>query len=170
MNPKFPFLLLVLMLAGATSAGAADVYRWTDEAGEVHFGNVFPGGAEATLVYSTTGDGKVFQWSDESGQVHFSDVLPAGTAKPREVLVEPLTGPAGDPDEYSIVRQAERMAEDRRRIEEARLMRERTRLERSQIARDLAVLRMQEQIRTRGYGPRPDPYAYSYSYGYDPGW
>lgn len=169
MNPKFPFLFLV-MFAGATDARAAEVYRWTDDAGVVHFGNVFPQGAEATLVYSTTGAGKVFQWSDESGQVHFSDVLPAGTAKPREVLIEPLTEPSTDPDEYSIIRQAERMAEDRRRIEEARLLRERTRLERSQIARDLAVLRMEEQIRTRGYGPRPDPYAYSYSYGYDPGW
>jgi hypothetical protein len=159
------------MLAGATHARAADVYRWVDEAGVVQFGHVFPQGAEATLVYSTTGAGKVFQWSDESGQVHFSDVLPAGTAKPREILIEPLiTAPGADPDEYSIVRQAERMAEDRRRIEDARLLREQTRFERSRLARDMAVLRMEEQIRTRGYGPRPDPYAYSYSYGYDPGW
>jgi hypothetical protein len=162
-------LCTVFLLVAGQHALAEDVYGWVDETGTTHFANT-PTGAQATLVYSTADAGKVFQWSDESGQVHFSDVPPAGTAKPREILIEPLAEPVGDPDEYSIVRQAARMAEDRRRVEEARLLREQTRFERSRLARDMAVLRMQEQIRTRGYGPRPDPYAYSYSYGYVPGW
>jgi hypothetical protein len=156
--------LLPLMLGGGGIASAADVYRWIDQSGEVHLGNVRPEGMATTLVYRGAPGGRIFQWQDETGQVHFGDAPPEGTAKPREILIEPLTEPAADPDEYSIVRQAERMAEDRRRIEEARILRERMRFEESRLARDMAVLRMQEQIRTRGYGPRPDPFPYSYAH------
>jgi len=160
------FLLLLVAVGSTRPASAAEIYQWTDEAGGLHIGNVRPDGVKTRLVYREAAAGKVFQWTDAAGQVHFGDEPPEGTAKPREILIEPLTDPAADPDEYSIIRQAERMAEDRRRIEEARLLREHTRFERSRLAHDMAVLRMQEQIRTRGYGPRPDPFPYSYGYDY----
>lgn len=159
------FLVLVVVLGNGRVA-AGDAYRWTDETGGVHMGDTSPEGAEAALVYRQVPGDRVFQWQDETGQVHFSDVLPAGTAKPREILLEPLAEPLADPDEYSIVRQAERMAESRRQREEERLARAQAQLEHAQLTRELAILHMQEQIRTRGYGPRPDIYPYAYRYDY----
>ena len=167
MRPLILLLSLVTGLARVGGAVAEEIYQWRDNEGGVHLGSVPPADTDVTLVYRQAPGDRIFHWQDETGLVHFSDVPPDGTAKPREILIEPPAESVTD-DEYSIIRQAERMAEDRRRIEEARILRERTRLERSQMARDMAVLRMQEQLRTRGYGPRPDPYAYSYSY--DPYW
>lgn len=157
----------LVCLAGSLAAGQAvaeEIYQWRDDDGGIHFANVRPGDAPANVVYSEAG-GTIYEWRDEAGQVYYGDTPPEGTAKPREIPVEPwATDRLTDPDEYSIVRQAERMAEDRRRIAEDRILRERMRVERSRLERDKAVLRMQEQLRTRGYGPRPEAWPYSYEY------
>lgn len=41
---------LAVALATGTAAQAADVYRWTDEAGKVHYGSQPPQGVDAELV------------------------------------------------------------------------------------------------------------------------
>ncbi len=45
----------ILLLLAGTTAVAGKVYRWTDEQGQVHFGDTPPGQAAATAV-ETTGD------------------------------------------------------------------------------------------------------------------
>ena len=50
MNRRLLPLLLLVLGAAAPAAFAADVYKWTDEKGVVHYGDTPPEGSDATRV------------------------------------------------------------------------------------------------------------------------
>jgi len=88
--------------------------------------------AAAVLVFATTSSAtEVYRWTDADGIVHFSDTRPendsAETLVVRETTPEDYD-PAADP--YSIVNQAERLAENRERLAKEREEREEIRRER----------------------------------------
>lgn len=56
MAPMRQLALIALLLASA-SASAAQVYRWTDAAGKVHYGDRPVAGAESLDVRPASGDG-----------------------------------------------------------------------------------------------------------------
>jgi len=81
--------------------------------------------------------GKVYQWTDEEGVVHYSDVLPAGDTTitdTREINIDIYADDNVDPDRYSVINQADRMAERRRKVTEERLAKKRLQLEEKRLA------------------------------------
>ena len=78
-----------------------------------------------------------------------------------EITIDHFDNNTTDPQQYSIVNQVERMAESRKQIEEDKILRKRLKLEEYRIAQEMEIIRLNDQIRIRGYGPRPDYYTYS---------
>jgi len=125
-------------------------------------GNILAPLAIMTLTFLANQNamaGKVYQWTDEEGVVHFSDVPPADatTTDMREINIDILVDENADPDEFSIINQADRMAERRRQTTEERLAVKRLQLEEQRLSnesRQRAIVISE---------PRYEPY---YSYGY----
>jgi len=165
-NTLIPLFTLLLTVGANQNAVAGKVYQWTDKEGGIHFGNVPPEETATRLVYRKATGESIYQWTDEEGRVYFGDIPPeeTSTIAIREVKIDRFDDSLVDSDRYSVINQAQRMAERRRQLEEVRLYRKRLRLEEKQITGDLAVLRQLEKIRTQGYGPRPyyAPYPHSY--------
>ena len=164
-NTLISFLILFLTLSTSEYARAGNVYKWTDIEGSVHFSDVSPHNTSTIIAYKETTGDKAYQWTDKEGGVHFSDVPPVNTPtiKIHEIKIDSFDDNTIDAKKYSIVNQVERMAAHRRQLEEARLVRERTRLEEYRMAQELEILRLNELIRTQGYGPRPYYYPYAQS-------
>lgn len=65
----------------------------------------------------------IYTWVDEDGVTHFSQTGPADGSQPAETLdIEPPPAPARTPDEdyFSVIRQSQRMHEQRIELEKAR--------------------------------------------------
>ena len=89
----------------------------------------------------------LYKWEDAQGQVHYSDQPPADPTSSVQTHALPPGSPGGsdgDPDEYSVERQARRMEEDRREREAARLEQERKRAQAQRDAAELEAARERE--------------------------
>jgi len=163
-----PFVISFLILGASQNVIAAKIFQWSDEEGSVHFSNVLPKVTPTIIAYKSSTAGKTYQWTDEEGGIHFSDIPPVDglTIEMREIKIDNFDSNTIDPEKYSIVNQVERMAERRKQIEEERLSRKRLKLEKYRMAQEIEIIRLNEQIRTQGYGPRPyyTPYSQQYNY------
>jgi hypothetical protein len=90
------------------------------------------------LASQSVAAAKVYQWTDEDGVVHFSDVRPGEnvTNELREMDIYTDDDNNADPEMYSIINQADRMAERRRQITEERLAIKRLQLEERRMIRE----------------------------------
>jgi hypothetical protein len=104
----------------------------------------------------------VYHWADEEGLVHFSDVPPEDTSvfETREIKFDSFVENTPDPDRYSIINQADRMAEWRRQITEERLAMKRLQLEEKRLALEQEQSRLNGMYSTQGYY-RSNPYYYT---------
>lgn len=169
MNIKYGLiilLLLPLMLGISKNVIAGKVYQWIDEEGSVHFSDVQEDDTSTVIAYKSSVNGQAYQWTDEEGGVQFSDVPPVNTPAIgiREIKIDKFNDNTIDQEQYSIVNQAERMAERRRQVEDERLTRKRLKFEEYRIAQELKIIRLNERFMKQGYGPRPYYYPYSESY------
>lgn len=120
----------------------------------------------------------VYKWTDDEGNIHFSDVPPVDTGQSGTEEINIFIGEDeyGDPDQYSIINQADRMAERRRqeskdRLAKKRLYLEEKRLElaQAQITRDAYI--DEQEVYRPVYGLYPGPVYGHYQgpvYGYHP--
>ena len=96
----------------------------------------------------------VYRWTDEAGVVHFSDSPPRGPAP--KVQTYPLMPPSAysDPrqDFFSIINQAQRMAEERRARERARREELEARAELERARREAYPPRSEEGRREESQG------------------
>ena len=100
--------------------------------------------------------GKVYKWTDEEGITHFSDEPPVNTTitDTQEINIDIYANDNVDPDEYSIINQADRMAERRRKVTEERLAKKRLHLEEKRLALELEQYRQNEVYSEQvGYQP-----------------
>lgn len=161
-----PFTTFISIFLACNAVLAGKVYQWTDEQGGLHLSSVPEEDARATVAYAKAGGDKIYRWTDDEGGVHFSDTPPAGTAdvEINEIEMTEYDTSAADPERYSIVNQAERMAENRRRLEEDRLLEKQVRLEERRISEEMEVMRLNELLREQGYGQRPYGFPYARVY------
>jgi hypothetical protein len=105
---------------------------------------------------------KIFKWTDEEGGVHFSDVLPDDTTiiETRVININISNNNNVDPGKYSIINQADRMAERRRQIAEERLAKKKLQLEAKRLALELERNRQNEIITAQQYEPRSYYYTF----------
>ena len=80
----------------------------------------------------------VFQWTDKDGIVHFSDTAPAGDSaiETREIKFDSFDNGTSSPEKYSIIEQANIMAEWRRQEEQQQLARKQLALEQERLNRE----------------------------------
>ena len=162
------FVIPFLILGASQNVMAGNIFQWSDEEGSVHFSNVPPKDTSIVIAYKNSTADKTYQWTDEEGGIHFSDMPPVNalTTGLREITIDHFDNNAIDLQQYSIVNQVERMAERRKKNEEDKLLRKRLKQEEYRMAQELEIIRLNEQIRIQGYGPRPDYYPYSQQYTY----
>lgn len=156
-----------LIIFGASQSVIAEqVYQWLDEEGVVNFSDIASEETMAMVTYESPILKTAYQWKDGEGNIHFADIAPSdiSISELREVKTGGFDINDAKQEEYSIIKQAERMAALRKQIEDERLEMKRKKLEERQIAQELEVIRLNEQIRTQGYGPRPYYYPYSQPY------
>lgn len=159
-------IVVILFFLAGHGAYAGKVYQWTDEEGGLHLSNVPEEDARTTVVYAKAGGEKIYRWIDDENGVHFSDTPPAGTTDVdvNEIKMTEYDTSVVDPQRYSIVKQAERMAESRRRLEEERLIEKQIRLEERRIAEEMEIMQLNELLREQGYGQRPYGFPYARVY------
>ena len=104
--------------------------------------------------------GIVYQWIDEAGQVNFSDVPPdeSVVTEMRDISVNEHRPDNVDFEKYSIINQAELMAEWRRQLTEERLEKKRLRLEEKRLAYEMELNSQNEDIIDQAYIPYVYPY------------
>jgi DNA-nicking Smr family endonuclease len=85
--------------------------------------------------------GTVYQWTDETGNINFSDVPPdeSITAEKHEYNVEQNEESAIDLEQYSIINQAEKMAQWRRQLADERLAKRKLYLEEKRLAHEMEL-------------------------------
>lgn len=111
----------------------------------------------------------VFQWTDEEGYVHFSDTAPAETTKAdiREITFDDFDDNNNGNNDYTIIEQADQMAEWRRQITAERLARKKLHLEEKRINQEMELTRLNEMYMERGYSrPLTSFYAFPQPYLY----
>ena len=99
------------------------------------------------LIFShDIGAETVYKWTDELGNVHFSDVPPVGSRQSdtEEINIFISEYEYDDPDQYSIISQADRMAERRRQESKERLAKKRLYLEEKRL--DLAQAQLYREV------------------------
>lgn len=156
------------MLSVSQNVIAGNIFQWADEEGNIHFSNVPPKDTSIVIAYKNSTADKTYQWTDEEGGLHFSDMPPVNalTIGLREITIDHFDNNTIDPQQYSIVNQDERMAKRRKQIEEETHSKKRLKQEEYLMAQEMEIIRLNEQIRTQGYGPRPYYYPYSQQYNY----
>jgi hypothetical protein len=101
---------LVLLL---TLPAAAEVYRWVDQNGTVHYSSSVPPDVKATKVERRTEPraGQIYRWVDEKGTVHYSNEAPPAEAKATRVEPDPEPrAPVAESEEcYTVRCQGERL-------------------------------------------------------------
>ena len=118
--------------------------------------------------------GIVYQWTDEAGNVNFSDVPPTDLAvtEVRDISINEYSQDNIDFEKYSIINQAELMAEWRRQITEERLEKKRLLLEEKRLAYEMELNSQNEAVIHQAYIPYVYPYLpyrYSRHHGYKTG-
>lgn len=95
----------------------------------------------------------VFQWTDEDGVVHFSDTAPAADSAIETHKIEfgSFDNPDSSPEKYSIIEQANIMAEWRRQETEQRLTRKQLALEQERLDREMELNQQRTQDNIRDY-------------------
>lgn len=104
--------------------------------------------------------GIVYQWIDEAGHVNFSDVPPdeSVVTEMRDISINEHSPDNVDFEKYSIINQAELMAEWRRQITEERLEKKRLRLEEKRLAYEMELNSQNESYNHQAYIPYVYPY------------
>lgn len=118
--------------------------------------------------------GIVYQWTDEAGNVNFSDVPPTDLAvtEIRDISINEYSQDNVDFEKYSIINQAELMAEWRRQITEERLEKKRLLLEEKRLAYEMELNSQNEAVIHQVYIPYVYPYLpnrYRRHHGYKTG-
>ena len=108
--------------------------------------------------------GIVYQWTDEAGNVNFSDVPPTDLAvtETRDIIINVHSQDNVDFEKYSIINQAELMAEWRRQLTEQRLEKKRLLLEEKRLAYEMELNSQNEAVIHQVYIPSYIPYVYPY--------
>ena len=165
-----PFLILSLTFLVNQQVAATKIYQWTDEEGGVHFSDVLPKDTSAILAIENDMAAKAYQWTDKEGDIHFSDMPPEGanTIEISEINIDSFDDNSVDPEKYSIINQADRMAERRRQTTEERLAKKRLQLEEKRLAIELEQSRLNEILNAQAYEPRSYVYAYPQQYFHHP--
>jgi len=114
----------------------------------------------ACLGSQNTLAGIVYQWIDEAGNVNFSDVPPdeSVVTEMRDISVNERRPDNVDLEKYSIINQAELMAEWRRQRTEERLEKKRLRLEEKRLAYEMELNSQSEDVIHQAYVPYVYPY------------
>ena len=108
----------------------------------------------------------VYQWTDEDGNINFSDVPPADSTvtETHEFIIKQAAVNNVDYEQYSIINQAELMAEWRRELVDERLAKKQLYLEEKRLRHELELSeREQDYADGYGYGSRvyyDNPYQY----------
>jgi len=118
--------------------------------------------------------GIVYQWTDEAGNVNFSDVPPTDLAvtETRDIIINVHSQDNVDFEKYSIINQAELMAEWRRQLTEQRLEKKRLQLEEKRLAYEMELNSQNEAVIYQAYIPYVYPYLpyrYRRHHGYKTG-
>lgn len=108
--------------------------------------------------------GIVYQWTDEAGNVNFSDVPPTDLTitEIRDISINEHSQDNIDFEKYSIINQAELMAEWRRQITEERLEKKRLLLEEKRLAYEMELNSQNEVVIHQVYIPSHRPYVHPY--------
>lgn len=165
-NSLFTTFVTFLTMGVCQNVLAENIYQWTDEDGNIYFSDVSPDNSSTMMAYTNSISEKAYQWKDSEGNVHFSDAQPndAITVEINELEFDQFDENTADAEKYSIVNQADRMRNYRLQLIEEREDRERAKLEQYRIAQEQEILRMEEQLRKQGYGPKPYYYPYNQMY------
>ncbi len=106
----------------------------------------------------------IYKWVDKEGNVNFSDVAPdeSVAVDTREISVDVTEVNPEDVERFSIINQAERMAEWRRQLKQERLAEKRLYLEEKRLAQEQDFRRHDELVaaedyRLRNYNYAPTP-------------
>ena len=115
------------------------------------------------LGYQNTLAGTIYQWTDETGNINFSDVPPSDSSatETHEFIIKIAAVNNVDFEQYSIINQAELMAEWRRQLAEERLAKKKLYLEEKRLLHELELSK-RDEIYADEYVPR----AYYYNTPY----
>lgn len=115
-----------------------------------------------SLGYQSILAGTVYQWTDEAGNINFSDVPPAdlSTTETHEFVIEQAPDSNVNYEQYSIINQAELMAEWRRQLTDERLAKKQLYLEEKRLRQELE-LSERDEIYDDGYGYGSRVYYYN---------
>lgn len=109
------------------------------------------------LVSQNALSGTVYQWTDEAGNINFSDVPPdeSVTAETHEYSIDQGEESEIDLEQYSIINQAEKMAQWRRQLTDERLAKRKLYLEEKRLAHEmeLEISRQNQTIAAQEYAP-----------------
>ena len=106
--------------------------------------------------------GTIYQWTDEAGNVNFSDVPPDDsiTAESHEYNINQDRSYNNELDQYSIINQAEQMAQWRRQLAEERRADKQLYLEERRLDQELELSRQNEIIAAEGVDTSNAPAIY----------
>ena len=111
----------------------------------------------------------VYQWTDEDGIVHFSDTAPPAdnSIETREIKFDSFDNGASHPEKYSIIEQANIMAEWRRQETEQRIALQKLALEKQRLNQEMELNRQNDQYTVQdGYQPGLHYYVFPGAIGY----
>ena len=157
-------IIMTFTMLLCSMVSAKDIYQWQDSGGNIYFSDVPPSLSEhSQVVYRDSNEGKIYQWKNQKGEFQYSDDIPADIA---EINVSEIQIEHAEPsitqvnEQYSIQNQLKRMEAHRQQQDEERHQQDQARIESFLIAQELKILKMEDKIRTEGYGPRPyyNPY------------
>jgi len=117
------------------------------------------------LGYQNILAGTVYQWIDETGNVNFSDVPPADSpvTETHEFIIKLAAVNNIDFEQYSIINQAELMAEWRRQLADERLAKKQLYLEEKRLQHERELSEREEDY-AAGYYGGGGYYYYPYQY------
>lgn len=142
---------------------ATEIYQWQDKDGNIHFSDSPPVEMVSTIAYRDNDINKIFKWNENNNTVQYGDTVPGSISTDMVEEFEPEVSSDIDDEQlnqYSIQNQLSRMSEFNQKLINARQKKEQDKIESYLLTQELNVVRMEEKIRTQGYGPRP--YYYSY--------
>ena len=154
-------MAMFLLLIFSQNSFATEIYQWQDSEGVMHFSDQ-PQSDNAVLVsVEHPQDKTIYRWEDEAGVMQYGQEMPSElTANLHQVQLVDTQQQDINEDRYSILNQAQRMQEQRAKVEQTRLEADRLAFEAYQLAQEQETLRVLEMIRKQGYGPRPYRQAY----------
>ena len=105
--------------------------------------------SSALFISQNVAAARVYQWTDADGVVHFSDAPPADAAvtATREIQFDDFATSNSNQEKYTIIDQANIMANWRRQHTEDRLAVKRLHLEEQYLAQELELSRLETERR-----------------------